>query len=420
MTNQPTIEDAPGLTWRPRKWGYEARWRARADLVAKGYKPKSVKLWIATEQEREPSAASINWIVNRSNALQAEMLSFSHGGLPEVQMYDGTIRGLVSAYQTDPDSNYRKLRYRTRENYDGLMRRIVKDRGDEYVSGIKARALLRWHEVWAEGGKIAISHSLIGSLRTLMTFGATILDDEECRKVKALLHDMKFPMIKPRTSALSAEQATMVRAKAHEKKVPSIALAQAFQFDCILRQKDVIGEWVPISEPGISDVTFGNDKWLRGLRWEEIDKDLVLHHITSKRNKMIDVPLCEAPMVMEEFRLMLGVAPDRDITRDMLPAKGPIIMHDRFGTPWINQQFRRRWRELATDCGIPKTVFNMDSRAGAISEATDAGADLEHVRHAATHGDIKMTQRYSRNAAEKTAGVMRTRASHRTKNIPKT
>jgi hypothetical protein len=53
------------------------------------------------------------------------------------------------------------------------------------------------------------------------------------------------------------------------------------------------------------------------------------------------------------------------------------------------------WRKVATAAGVPKTVYNMDSRAGAISEATDAGAELEHVRHAATHSDISMTQRYS-------------------------
>jgi site-specific recombinase XerD len=57
----------------------------------------------------------------------------------------------------------------------------------------------------------------------------------------------------------------------------------------------------------------------------------------------------------------------------------------------------------------------MDSRAGAISEATDAGADLEHVRHAATHSDISMTQRYSRNSVEKVANVQHKRASHRNK-----
>jgi site-specific recombinase XerD len=57
----------------------------------------------------------------------------------------------------------------------------------------------------------------------------------------------------------------------------------------------------------------------------------------------------------------------------------------------------------------------MDSRAGAISEATDAGADLEHVRHAATHSDIAMTQRYSRGSEDKIAGVQRLRAEHRSK-----
>jgi hypothetical protein len=57
----------------------------------------------------------------------------------------------------------------------------------------------------------------------------------------------------------------------------------------------------------------------------------------------------------------------------------------------------------------------MDSRAGAISEATDAGIDIEHVRQAATHGDISMTQRYSRNGAEKTANVLRQRAAYRKK-----
>ena len=57
----------------------------------------------------------------------------------------------------------------------------------------------------------------------------------------------------------------------------------------------------------------------------------------------------------------------------------------------------------------------MDSRAGAITEATDAGADLEHIRHAATHSDISMTQRYSRGDADKTAGVLRQRVAHRNK-----
>jgi hypothetical protein len=57
----------------------------------------------------------------------------------------------------------------------------------------------------------------------------------------------------------------------------------------------------------------------------------------------------------------------------------------------------------------------MDARAGAITEAIGAGAALEDVRHAATHSDISMTQRYSRGSAEKVAKVMQLRVKHRTR-----
>jgi hypothetical protein len=47
--------------------------------------------------------------------------------------------------------------------------------------------------------------------------------------------------------------------------MPSIQLAQALQFELCLRQKDVIGEWVPVAEPGMSSVTYHGRKWLCGL-----------------------------------------------------------------------------------------------------------------------------------------------------------
>jgi site-specific recombinase XerD len=183
---------------------------------------------------------------------------------------------------------------------------------------------------------------------------------------------------------------------------PSIALAQAFQFELMLRQKDVIGEWVPIREPGISDVQADGLKWLRGIRWEEIDQNMVLRHLTSKRQKMIEVSLRNAPMVIEEMAL-LGAQ----------PANGPIIVSEWDRLPWTGPEFRRWWRIVAEAAGVPKEVRNMDSRAGAISEATDAGADLEHVRHAATHSNISMTQRYSRGAEGKIENVQKLRAEHR-------
>jgi integrase len=177
----------------------------------------------------------------------------------------------------------------------------------------------------------------------------------------------------------------------------------------MLRQKDVIGEWVPVSEPGISGTVGPLGKWIMGLRWEEIDQNMILRHTTSKRGKDIQVDLKLARMVIEE----LGTS-----NRDDLPASGPVIISETKGYPYTATHFRRAWRKIADDAGVPKSVRNMDSRAGAISEATDAGADLEHVRHAATHSDIGMTQRYSRGSVDKVAGVMQLRADHRNK--PKT
>jgi site-specific recombinase XerD len=188
---------------------------------------------------------------------------------------------------------------------------------------------------------------------------------------------------------------------AHEFAWHSIALAQALQFELMLRQKDVIGEWVPVAEPGDSGVEDAGQKWLRGLRWDEIDQNMVLRHVTSKRQKEIEIDLSSVPMVIEELALI----PRR--------AAGPIVICEVTGLPYSTAEFRRKWRLVANAAGVPKSVRNMDSRAGAISEATDAGADLEHVRHAATHSDIAMTQKYSRNATEKIAGVHALRAAHR-------
>jgi hypothetical protein len=400
----PKITNAPGITWHKRKGGqWKAIWRARTDLIERGYAYKSVGLWVGTPDELDGN--NVYWIQTRANDLQADMLQWSRGEAPRAAgLYNGTIEAVAYAYRNDPDSPYHKKRYVTRQHYDKLVERIVRDHGNEIIAEMKGRMVKRWHDEWTADGKIALGHALVGMLRTIINFGSSMLDDEDCARLSAKMSDMRFSLPKPRSSVLTAEMAEAFRAKAHEMNYPSMALAQAFQFELMLRQKDVIGEWVPISEPGISDVTHKGQKWLRGLRWEEIDENLILRHVTSKRGKEVEHNLLNAPMVMEELALLGG----RRLS-------GPVIVGEKRGRPWNSKYFCHAWREIATAAGIPKSVRNMDSRAGAITEATDAGADLEHIRHAATHSDIKMTQRYSRGATDKSAGVMKLRVEHRNK-----
>jgi hypothetical protein len=422
MTDRPQIENSPGIAWRRKGDGWEAIWRARADLIARGFTPKNQHLW-SGDVPTETEAAAISDTCRR---LQDEMLIFGRGGLPQVGEYDGTLESLVKCYQTDPDSTYHKKRYAVRMNHNGTYREIVKRHGHLRGSDFNARLFLALHREWSDDGKkIAMGHSFIGHLRTFFRFGFTILEDPECERLCNILHELRFKAPAPRTERLTAEQAAAVRKVAREHfGWPSIALAQALQFDLMLRQKDVIGEWVPLTEPGLSDVTKynakwvkqegrmvrveSNEKWLCGLRWSEINENLILKHNTSKRGKDLTVDLKLAPMVIEE--LELGI-----VTRD---DRGPVIICELTGLPYSTAEFRRKWRLIADKAGVPKSVRNMDSRSGAISEATDAGIDLEHIRHAATHSNISMTQRYSRGSDEKIATVQRLRLAHRNK--PKT
>lgn len=319
-----------------------------------------------------------------------------------------TPNDLIASYTTDIDSPFHKLRYYTREHYRNLCKRITQDIGALPLEEIKARQLLHWHETFLTAGTVSMGHSIIGMLRILVNFGATILENEQCVRLSLVLSKMRFKMAKPRNERLTAEQATRIRGEAHRLNLRSIALGQAFQFELMLRQRDVLGEYVPETEPGWSD-TFDLDmKWHRGLRWEEIDENFILTHITSKRQKEIIVDLKLAAMVINELTLWFGA-----MDRSRMPESGPVIVAEGTGLPWHAVEFRRAWRKLADNVGIPREVKNMDTRSGAISEATDAGADLEHVRHAATHSDIAMTQRYSRNSTDKIAGVMQLRVASR-------
>ena len=172
---------------------------------------------------------------------------------------EATIKSLAASYQEDQRSPYHRLRHRTREHYENLIRRLVDEYGKEKLAELKAPEIQRFYYGWTEGGKIAMGHSLITMFRALVTFGKTVLNIAECERLSVVLHNMRFSVIRSPKEQLTAEHVRKIISKAYELGRPSIALAQAFQFDCGLRQKDVIGEWVPITEPG--DVR--GDKWQR-------------------------------------------------------------------------------------------------------------------------------------------------------------
>jgi len=276
---------------------------------------------------------------------------------------DLTIAELIAAYKSDPASPYHKLLFRVRENYDSQLRRFERDHGAEKIADLDDDRVQELRAGWSAGGHLAITDSLTGMLRILAAYGARALQSKECRALKAITAEMNTRASKPRTERLTAAHAKAIIAKAHEMGRASIALAQAIQFECKLKQSVVIGTWVPIGEKGPpSEITSDGMKWLPGLRWSSFDQArMVLRHPKG------EIDLTDKTLTLGElarYNIILPAASD------------PLIFYERTGLPYQSYQFRRNWRMIANEAGVPKTIKNMDSR-NASDDEMDVDIELE-------------------------------------------
>lgn len=317
------------------------------------------------------------------------------------------LRKLIRLYQKDPLSRWHGLRYATRRNHRNLLRQIDRRHGHVRLKKIKGRTLLKWHADWLDGHKFSSAHAFIKKLRAVLGFGLTILEDRECARIRQVMSSLRFPGTPKRKQRVTADQAQAIIAVAHRKRCHSIALAQAFQFELMLRQKDVIGEWLPLKEEGEAYLVDGKSKWLRGLLWEEIDADFILRHRTSKTGKVAVFDLKLAPMVMAELARL-----------KRQPERGPVIVEEETAAPFRSWAFRRAWRSIARAAKVPDDVFNMDSRAGGISEAFEAEANPDFIRVSATHSELSTTQGYNRGEElASSKAVARARVKRRNKSL---
>ncbi len=184
----------------------------------------------------------------------------------------------------------------------------------------------------------------------------------------------------------------------------SVALATVLQFELSLRQKDVIGEWepAPLTAGGI---VHQGTRWTNGLQWSDMDSAMVLRKTHTKTGAYVEFDLKLYPMILEEIQ---RVPRQKRI--------GPMIISERTGEPYKHRTFTQTWRKVANKAGVPKSVWNMDARAGAISEAYDAGAVETDVMKHAGHKNRQTSARYNRGTLEQTSRVARLRLAKRTEN----
>lgn len=390
---------APGLKSRPRSNGTTAHYWVASAVArdAAGYPLKTVRVH-GTDDE----------IALRCQILTDELKEWLAGkGIGTTPEYDGTLKSVIRLYQQTKESPYLEIKSNTRSMYDEsltLLETSVGARRLEKVTGLDIR---RWYQNFKEPAadgkpeRVRRAYKAMQLLRIVIGFGV-VLNITECFRLKTVLEEMRFTVPKARTDALTFEQAQAICSKALEMDLPSIAVAQAFQFELTLRQIDVIGRWEKIDDPKSGGIVDRGQRWRDGLLWSDIDESGLLTKFTSKTGQEAEHDTTAYPFL----RSMIDLVPQEK-------RFGPIIRCEATGLPYRYRHFADVWRDVATKAGVPKNVWNRDSRAGGITEGSDSGADIEHLRHHANHSNVQMTMRYNRKTLEKTRNVAELRVIHR-------
>jgi hypothetical protein len=250
------------------------------------------------------------------------------------------LKKLIAAYkQTE---RYKTRLHKTRRNYDAHMQRIECEYGELPLRDVTSEDLERWRARWSADGEHPVMGKAVMSLvRILLRFGVKKFGDTDCARLA-----VQFPRFEKRRKAerrqINTVQLDAFRAQAHKMGLHRLALGAAIQYEVQLSQKQVIGHWVPMSDPGTSDVTRYGKKWLGGLDWSQIDADRILHLSSGD-----EIDLSECLIVMEELNRLPEI-----------PDSGPMIVCEPLAVPYLENEYNKRWRKVATAAGIPKSVRN--------------------------------------------------------------
>ncbi|WP_160006884.1 site-specific integrase [Rhizobium sp. 18055] len=409
-----------GLKKRPRNDGTIAYyWVASAvSRHSKDYPQKTVRVHGATMDE----------ITARCRVLTSELKQWlSQRGAGEPVQYDGKLRTLIRMYRTNPASPYFEIKRVTRDNYDQSLNLIDQFCGMRRLDKVTGLDIKGWYnelkkapedtekkakqraKAAEEGRTLAESkprprraYQCMQLLRIVIGFGV-VSNISECFRLKSVLEEMRFNVPAARTESITFGQVKAICDKAISKGLYSVALAQALQFELTLRQVDVIGVWEKIEDSHFSGIIYRGKRWQDGLLWSHLSADGILQKATTKVD---GVDLLHDTTQYPFLRQIMDSVP-------LSKRIGPMIISEATGLPYQRRYFAAVWRKIASEVGVPNDVWNRDSRAGGVTEGSDAGADIEHLKHHANHTNSSTTQRYNRRTLQKTRSVAQLRVAQR-------
>jgi integrase len=314
--------------------------------------------------------------------------------------YDGTILSLSRLYQEHPDSPFHDVKHNTRKTYTDSLKVIETTIGQRAVRRVTVVDVRGYYKKWRlprikDGAdRIKRAHDAVSNLRMILRFGFA-LGHKDCGELYERLSMLRFERGGAREQEMTFAQVAAFARKALEmgqagiipaERAKSMAIGVVAQFDLLLRQKDIIGEWTPARPEIAAAIYASGEMWQGRFRWDNLP-GWRLRVRTSKTRSVIEFDLTRYSLLFP----LLDSVPHAE-------RRGAIVKGEH-GLPIRESSYRKWFRQIARAAGIPDSVWNMDSRAGGATEADEAGADFKAIQDALTHSESRMTMRYIRQRA---------------------
>jgi hypothetical protein len=325
------------------------------------------------------------------------------------------MASLCLVYEHDPESGFADLQQNTQNSYRDWLKIIRESIGLRRIDMLTAKYFRTCYRNWKEptepGGeqRVRRAYGCVQMIKILLGYGMQAnLFYAHCERLLGGLSKMRFAKNPPRDSVLTYEHAGSIVTSALDAGDGPSALVQSLQFECFLRQIDIVGKWRTVKDdyiPKTGEVRHGSKVWTGMTMGMILTEDKILRVRTSKTGQYVAHDLDKCELVMRCLKALGPTDADSDLP----------VAHRKDGSPWpSHMDFGKLWREYADAAGVPKSVWNMDSKAGGITEAAGAGASHDDLAGSGAHATKTTTRKiYMRGAPEISARVQKARQSSR-------
>lgn len=331
--------------------------------------------------------------------------------------YNGTVAGLIKVFRDHSMSPFNEVQPSTRRAYDGSLKVIEGSVPHKLIRNLTLIDLKKCYLIWrrpaapGQPERIDRAHDAVQQLRQAINFGVGV-GFKDCAAAIERVKKHRFEKGAGRSEEMTLAYVGAFTRKAFELAdrgvIPAdralfMSIGVTAQFEMGLRQGDIIGKWLPaVLDTPLAEYDNAGEMWLGQFRWNNIP-GWRFRIRTSKTKSPSGYLLTEHPLLFP----LLDSVPMADRT-------GAIVKGEH-GLPVRARSYRKWFRQIARAAEIPDTVWNMDARAGAATEADEAVGDVALVQDMLTHSDARMTGHYIRRRERGNSVVAKARAEHRQK-----